>query len=661
MATFSFFYTVSANTDYEEYFDTAEQGTLTQEEWLKYDDLTENVHNEVRPTGGTGNVNGVYTGPKSEVAPYATTIKVKKQMKVIYYLRFYMKEVDGSTTKYYWLNDSALKNVSITAASSKFYKDGGVKTVKPGDKGYVRSRYPGVLGVTSGHCFVQTMYVKESNFKLNSGFTVTAKVTPSNFEYNNTTPNPSSTEVTITNGMIAGLNPGINCTQANVTPTPNNNFLTALQDTGVNSGFYTQPSGSALVGSDKDIMSVQSVYAYDSCTKDDNKRWIGVKWGRTVSADRKRQLIKMVVYYGSKSGQNFDASKFKPTFWDIPKTEKRLTCPTLEKVLETIIAARIGNCAPAASGGSSSGPDAGDTPTIMIRPVPPKDALRWNPPPHIEARSVNFAYRLGNSPLYKITGNASDEALRNELFYSYSQDLKAKRFERGKIFQDKVTAKVMNTEVGISLKTKNAQALQWGYQFMYNPESISYQTADSSGIDWTYGSKDRSVSLSGSQTISFDLLINRIPDMSYWAAFMGSTSMNTPVPFNQLAPGSVYGRDLDPVEIEGIMKRGTEYDIEFLYRVLTGDPMKKSLLLEPGYAANALTSDIGYITKVPVWLYLHDNMRFFGSISSINVMHRIFDQNMVPTLTRMSVTFSRYPAYEGKAPETKSTTESTGN
>lgn len=651
MATFSFFYTVSANTNYEEYFDTAEQGTLTQEEWLKYDDLTEKVHNEVRPTGGTGDVNGVYTGPKSEVAPYATTIKVKKEMKVIYYLRFYMKEVDGSNPpKYYWLNDNALKNVTVTAASSKFAKEGGVKTVKPGDKGYVKSRYPGVLGVTSGHCFVQTMYVKESNFKLTSGFTVTAKVTPSNFEYNNTTPNPSGTEVTITNGMIAGLNPGINCTQGTVTPTPNPNFLTALQDTGVNSGFYTQPDGSALAYTDKDVTSVQSVYAYDSCTKDDNKRWIGVKWGRTVSADRKRQLIKMVVYYGSKSGQNFDASKFKPTFWDIPTTERRLTCPTLEKALETIIAARIGNCAGDGSNGKGT-PEADDKSTVMIKPVPPIDALRWNPPPHIEARSVNFAYRLRENP-----AASNDEYLRQQLFDFYAEDLANKGFERGKIFQDAITAKAMNYEVGISLKTKNAQADQWGFQFMYNPESISYQTADNSGIDWTYGSKDRSVSMSGSQTISFDLLINRIPDMNYWANYYG------PVPYasTQLAPKSVYGRGLEDVEIEGIMKRGTEYDIEFLYRVLTGDPIKKSLLLEPGYAANALTSDIGYITKVPVWLHLNDNMRFFGSIASISVMHRIFDQKMVPTLTRMSVTFSRYPAYEGKAPIIKSTSTSTG-
>ena len=657
MATFSYFYTVSATTDYQEYFNTANQGTITQEEWLKFDDLTTKVHSEVRPTGGTGNINGVYTGPKGEVSPYATTIKVKKKMKVIYYLRYYMKEVDGGTTKYYWLNDSALKNVSVTAASSKFSKDSGVSTVKPGDKGYIKSTYPGVLGVGSGHCFVFTMYVKEANFKLDTGFSVTAKIKPSDFGYSGTTPNGSSTEVTITNAMIAGLNPAINCTQAVVNPKPNDNFLSALQDVGSNSGFYTQPTGSASQGTEKDVMSVQTVYAYDACTKDDSKRWIGVKWGKTVSADRKKILVKYVIYYGSKDGQNFDATKFKPKFEEVTKKANRVTSPSLEKALDLVIAARTGNCAPAADGGSGGG-GGEDKPTIMVRPVPPLDKLRWNPPPHIEARGVNFAYRLGNSPLYKQTGNTSDEALRNELFYFYSQGLADKRFERGKIFQDKVTAKVMNNEK-ISVIPKKADVLQWGYQFMYNPESISYTTSDGSGIDWTYGSKDKSVVISGSQNVSFDLLINRIPDMNYWAALNGEGANQAR--YNQVTPAAAYGRQLEDVEIKGIMKRGTEYDIEFLYRVLTGDPLPKSLLLEPGYAATALTSDIGYITKVPVWLYLHDNMRFFGSVSSIQVMHRIFDQNMVPTLTRMSVTFTRYPAFPDKAPITTSTTATTGN
>jgi hypothetical protein len=639
MATFSYFYTLSATTDYEEYFDTAEQGSVTQEEWLKFDDLKEMVHEEYRPTGGTNPVNGIYTGPASEAAPYATTLKVKKLMKVTYYLRYYLKAVDSGVTKYYWLTDDAIHDIKITPTdSSKYYKYKGVDTVKPGNKGWVKTKYPNVLGNTSGHCFVFTMYVKAANFNLDAPFTVTAKVTPDGYSYGSITPNPSSTEETIGNNKIAGVNPKIKCTQAKVIPTPNSNFLNFLEDTSTASGYHTEPSGSSIQGTEKDLTNFQFVYAYDGCTKDTKKSWIGVKWGRTVSADRKKILVKYTVVYGSKDGQGFDPNSFKPKTEEATKGKTNITSPSLEKILDKVIAARISNCAPAADNGTTD--DSGDKGTLLVRPVPPLGSLRWNPPPHIDARGVNFAYRLNNPK--------DENILRSELYGAYNDQFADKRFERGRIFQDKVTAKVMNTEVGISLKTKSAQALQWGYQFMYNPETISYQTSDGSGIDWTYGSKDKAVVMSGSQTISFDLLINRIPDMFYLSQ-------------NDVPQANVYGRSLEDYEAQGILKRGTEYDIEFLYRVLTGDPGKNSLLLEPGYAKTALTSDIGYITKVPVWLYLHDNMRFFGSISGLSVMHRIFDQNMVPTLTRMTVTFTRYPAFEGKAPETKSTATSTGN
>ena len=105
-----------------------------------------------------------------------------------------------------------------------------------------------------------------------------------------------------------------------------------------------------------------------------------------------------------------------------------------------------------------------------------------------------------------------------------------------------------------------------------------------------------------------------------------------------------YGRELSPDERQGILKRGTEYDIEFLYRALTGDPITNNPLLSPGWGASA---DIGYITGVPLWLYLNDNLRYYGAITGITVNHVIFDLNMIPMLSVMDVQFSRYPAQFG--------------
>jgi hypothetical protein len=59
---------------------------------------------------------------------------------------------------------------------------------------------------------------------------------------------------------------------------------------------------------------------------------------------------------------------------------------------------------------------------------------------------------------------------------------------------------------------------------------------------------------------------------------------------------------------------------------------------------NGVTADFGYTTGVPCWLVLNENLRYFGSVASFQVNHVMFDLNMVPMLSTVSITFSRYPA-----------------
>jgi hypothetical protein len=113
---------------------------------------------------------------------------------------------------------------------------------------------------------------------------------------------------------------------------------------------------------------------------------------------------------------------------------------------------------------------------------------------------------------------------------------------------------------------------------------------------------------------------------------------------------AAYGRPLQEEERYGLLNRGTEYDLEFLYRCLNGDPEENTMLLDENYGANIghkeyrRSSDIGYITGIPLWMYLGPNLRYFGSVTGLNVTHKIFDLNMVPMLTVVSVDFTRYPA-----------------
>jgi hypothetical protein len=104
-----------------------------------------------------------------------------------------------------------------------------------------------------------------------------------------------------------------------------------------------------------------------------------------------------------------------------------------------------------------------------------------------------------------------------------------------------------------------------------------------------------------------------------------------------------YGRRLSKEEREGLLYRGTEYDIEFLYRVLNGDPIAGTFLLDQTNY-KGVTSDFGYTTATPCWLHLNNNMRYFGSVASLSVSHALFTENMVPMLSIVQISFSRYPA-----------------
>ena len=256
-------------------------------------------------------------------------------------------------------------------------------------------------------------------------------------------------------------------------------------------------------------------------------------------------------------------------------------------------------------------------------------ALLWNPPVHRDVRSRSFAERVtypdNDKFIEPLAAFADAEAIAQ----------KFKQNRRGYIIQTVDGAKALNTnpdnlkdQVGTYGKNH-----RWGFRFTYNPQSFAYSTLASNSVDWTLGSKDPAVLLAGNQNVTFQLYLNRIPDLKY-------LRMTNP----KLTQTAIYQRELANTEIQGILNRGTEYDIEFLYRVVNGDPLTQSNLLNyDGY-----TSDFGYTTGVPCWLALSENLRFFGSISGFNVNHIMFDLNMVPMLSIVDISFQRYPALFNK-------------
>jgi hypothetical protein len=351
----------------------------------------------------------------------------------------------------------------------------------------------------------------------------------------------------------------------------------------------------------QDQITVLSNYVWDKCN--------GGLWHFVVQ-------FKTAQYGGRGNQEHFTCtengdqiqSKGTPSA-DILADKKKLANWTRKYVTDPMIAAKSnGGCEDVGSGNGLK-----DITTVE----PPKGDVRWNPPTHIDSRGPSYGERV----IYK----NNDEFNPLPTAFAYK--------ERGRIYQDTNSAEILNKDPDKlkNLISSTTSTNQWGFRFMYNPSTFSYQSSSNNAVDWTLGSSDPATLLSGNSLVTFEVYINRIPDLKYLR-----------LKNKKVLEDKIYGRTLDPVEREGILNRGTEYDIEFLYRVLNGDPLRESLLFNSAY--KGFTSDFGFTTAVPCWLVLNENLRYYGSVASFNVNHAMFDLNMVPMLSTVSISFARYPA-----------------
>ena len=240
---------------------------------------------------------------------------------------------------------------------------------------------------------------------------------------------------------------------------------------------------------------------------------------------------------------------------------------------------------------------------------------KFNPPPHAASRTLPPTALAG----YTVSSSADRETIRRLQRVN----------QRGYFFQDMDNAYMANGD----FKTKASQL--WGFQFMYNPTTISHSLSNAN-FDIT-NTADISNQLTGNQTFSVNLFINRVMDMSALASDRAQQSAGT----------GDYSRALTTNDIHGILTRGTEYDLEFLYRVCNGEP-------QLGPSMDRATSDFGFIAPAPIWFRLNDNFKYKVVVTSISVNHVMFTEKMIPILSEVSIGMMRIPtpSYETDTTDT---------
>jgi len=253
-----------------------------------------------------------------------------------------------------------------------------------------------------------------------------------------------------------------------------------------------------------------------------------------------------------------------------------------------------GNGGGGSAGGASSSSDA--TTATANRP---KTKLYCNPPLHSFAKGTDhFQY-----------GNSKPSAARA-------------KYRLGTIT---IPESVQGAQAEL---VKNKQLTKsWGFKFLYNPSAFGYsQNIDQSENALNYADYMNSttplLNAPSLSSYSLEAWLNRIPDMKK---------------ANQSK--DYYSKDADIADLRQLWARGTEYDLDFLYRVMNGDPRKV-----PGWGVgNNMRADVGFIMQSYVVVKMGNGLYFQGYINSISVNHALLTDMMIPMLSSVSISITRLP------------------
>lgn len=314
-----------------------------------------------------------------------------------------------------------------------------------------------------------------------------------------------------------------------------------------------------------------------------------------------------------------------------------------------------------------------DNYTIFIRPEASdiqRLTGRYNPPAHLNTRTfAPTAYNFEGEPLILSDAELDTAANRGTFegsFGMYNPATKeSQNNQLGFIYQDIYNLNEIYVDSDSTTKKKNKKYRMgtskrvrelWGFQFMYNPTAITYTNSTNFNVDATAmgggeGMDPSPMFAGNTQNVSFTLLINRIIDMSALRGIAKEAGITirandetgTPDYLGILAESTWskgYPRPITKEDIFGILSRGTEYDLEYLYRVVNGNPKPT-----PTFKNGFLTADYGTLMGSTCWVRFHDNLRYKGVITGISVNHMILNYNMIPMLTEVSISFARIPIF----------------
>jgi hypothetical protein len=335
-------------------------------------------------------------------------------------------------------------------------------------------------------------------------------------------------------------------------------------------------------------------------TADETKKGLGPKWEITITVKYYNELGNFIREdtLNNKREFNYDFSKKGSGY---------------QKAKALLSAAK--NCAVPNSGGNNTAPGPGPGPT----PPSVKKASNFNPYPHLSTR--HFSARVDDK----------DDVIEYENANKYDQ--LASFYVDPEIVDlpDKKQAEIASTSAA------NLDKL-WGFRFLFNPSYISINMSSNNKVDWTRPNENGAALVADGigGTISVNILLDRVADMAtmkQWKKNGGGAMLS-----------SAYPVLMDAEQCAGILHRGTEYDLEYLFRVVNGNPQKVILMGEsPKDGLELLSANMGYMTQLPFIFKISERQRYKVIMESINIEHSMFTRDMIPIRTVVQIGLQRLP------------------
>ena len=250
---------------------------------------------------------------------------------------------------------------------------------------------------------------------------------------------------------------------------------------------------------------------------------------------------------------------------------------------------------------------------------------------------------LDKGELPKMISNGSEVEGDAKLFWTSNENGGGK----GTIQMDRQTntLEILAQAQKASKTPKQFDPNFYGFKFHYNPTTVNMTWAGMAGSNPVYQAAGLDPAVPFAQNlftgmINFVVVLNRIQDLAVLnkdGSYKGgrySPETGTFVDgLNPYAPVEVRLEDR-----KEIANKGTMHDLEYLFHAMHG------FMTSTNYQSTLMgrTNDPGWLPVRPVELHLGNKLRYRVRIASLEVNHKIFNQQMVPIFSEVSISCMRY-------------------